>query len=43
LLLWFWSHVPWPLQPAVVHALPSVSVHGVLTSCGMHVPLVWSQ
>ena len=28
--LWFWSHVPAPLQPAVVHAFPSVSAHGVL-------------
>src|SRR5437762_3380102 len=27
---WLWSHVPWPLQPAVVHALLSVSAHGVL-------------
>src|SRR5437762_1374374 len=32
LLLWFWSHTPCPLQPAVVHALPSVSAHGVLFS-----------
>src|SRR6266567_9624221 len=32
LALWFWSHTPWPLQPAVVHALPSVSAHGVLFS-----------
>src|SRR5712691_3519879 len=30
--LWFWSHTPCPLQPAVVHALPSVSAHGVLFS-----------
>ena len=28
--LWFWSHVPAPLQPAVVHAFPSLSAHGVL-------------
>src|SRR5689334_1550944 len=35
LLLWFWSHVPWPLQPAVVHALPSVSAHGVLFEANM--------
>ena len=29
--MWFWSHSPLtPSQPAVVHALPSVSVHGVL-------------
>src|SRR5439155_321833 len=32
LLLWFWSHTPCPLQPAVVHALPSLSAHGVLFS-----------
>ena len=30
MLLWFWSHTPCPLQPAVVHALPSLSAHGVL-------------
>src|SRR5207247_641225 len=30
LLPWVWSHTPWPLQPAVVHALPSLSAHGVL-------------
>src|SRR5207302_9240850 len=30
LVLWFWSHTPCPLQPAVVHALPSLSAHGVL-------------
>src|SRR5438105_12515940 len=30
LLPWFWSHTPCPLQPAVVHALPSLSAHGVL-------------
>src|SRR5437660_12167234 len=30
LLLWFWSHTPCPLQPAVVHALPSLSGDGVL-------------
>src|SRR5207247_1646850 len=29
-------------QPAVVHVLPSVSVHGVL-ACGVHSPLVVSQ
>src|SRR5437667_12641058 len=29
-------------QPAVVHVLPSVSPHGVLT-CGVHSPLVVSQ
>src|SRR6266567_1634325 len=43
LALWFWSHTPWPLQPAVVHALPSVSAHGVLACCGVHVPVGWSQ
>src|SRR5438105_1651275 len=32
LLLWFWSHTPCPSQPAVVHALPSLSAHGVLFS-----------
>src|SRR6266436_6117917 len=32
LALWFWSHTPCPLQPAIVHALPSVSAHGVLFS-----------
>src|SRR5437764_1110345 len=35
LLLWFWSHTPCPLQPAVVHALPSLSAHGVLFSANM--------
>src|SRR5437762_11337771 len=30
LLLWFWSHTPCPLHPAVVHALLSLSAHGVL-------------
>src|SRR5207247_2353618 len=30
LLLWFWSHTPCPLQPAVLHALLSLSAHGVL-------------
>src|SRR5207245_2787340 len=35
LLLWFWSHTPWPLQPAVVHALPSLSAHGVLFEANM--------
>src|SRR5436190_1563734 len=32
LLPWFWSHTPCPSQPAVVHALPSLSAHGVLFS-----------
>src|SRR5205823_8272120 len=35
LLLWFWSHTPCPLQPAVVHALPSLSAHGVLFDANM--------
>src|SRR5438034_1180959 len=30
--LWFWSHTPCPSHPAVVHALPSLSAHGVLFS-----------
>src|SRR5207253_2685934 len=34
--------VPLTSQPAVVHVLPSVSVHGVL-ACGVHCPLVVSQ
>src|SRR5438034_931245 len=34
--------LPLTSQPAVVHALPSVSVHGVLV-CGVHCPLVVSQ
>src|SRR2546422_249505 len=29
--MWFWSHVPAPLQPAVVQALLSLSGHGVLS------------
>src|SRR5213592_1518307 len=28
--MWFWSHTPWPSQPAVVHESPSVSGQGVL-------------
>src|SRR5206468_23904 len=35
LLPWFWSHTPWPLQPAVVHALLSLSAHGVLFAANM--------
>src|SRR5436189_185147 len=35
LLLWLWSHTPCPLQPAVVHALLSVSAHGVLFDANM--------
>src|SRR2546430_13832718 len=34
--------VPLTSHPAVVHTLPSVSVHGVLTF-GVHCPLVVSQ
>src|SRR5438874_1091772 len=30
LVTWFWSHTPRPLQPAVVHKLPSLSGQGVL-------------
>src|SRR5438876_1087528 len=30
LLMWFWSHTPCPLHPAVVHALPSLSGHAGL-------------
>src|SRR5437764_11446236 len=30
LVPWLWSHTPCPLQPAVVHALLSLSAHGVL-------------
>src|SRR5207247_8827332 len=32
LLLWFWSHPPCPFQPAVVHAMPSLSPHRILVS-----------
>jgi len=35
LVLWPWSHTPCPLQPAVVHALLSVSAHGVLFDANM--------
>src|SRR5438094_4669830 len=35
LLAWFWSHTPAPLQPAVVHALPSVSGQGTLSCSNM--------
>src|SRR5207244_3828766 len=31
LVMWFWSHTPAPLQPAVVQALLSLSGHGVLS------------
>src|SRR5205823_5902095 len=41
--MWLWSHVPCPLQPAVVHALLSLSAHGVLFDANMcvctHPPL----
>src|SRR5436190_1737897 len=44
--MWFWSQTPWPLQPAVVQALPSVSEQGVLPLANMcvctHTPLVRS-
>src|SRR5207249_5238405 len=33
--MWLWSHVPCPLQPAVVHALLSLSAHGVLFDANM--------
>ena len=33
--MWFWSQTPWPLQPAVVQALPSVSAQGVLSLANM--------
>ncbi len=38
--MWVWTH--WPIShPAWVHALPSVSVHGVLsgTFVGTHWPV----
>src|SRR5205823_13990172 len=35
LLLWFWSHTPCPSHPAVAHALPSLSAHGVLFHANM--------
>src|SRR2546425_1092729 len=42
LALWFWSHTPEPLHPAVVHGLPSVSAHGELfaaiSGSGSHTP-----
>src|SRR5439155_403645 len=45
--VWVWRHTPTPAaffsHPAVVHRLPSVSVHGVLSSFGTHAPVVWSQ
>src|SRR5215831_18463101 len=36
--MWLWTQTPSPLcvsQPAVVHALPSLSVHGVLGDFGV--------
>src|SRR5882672_3306556 len=46
LVMWFWSHPPAPLQPAVVQALPSLSGHGVLSVANVcvctHTPLVGS-
>ena len=40
---WFWSQLPFPSQPAVVQALPSLSVQGVLSCFGgfVHVPSCW--
>src|SRR5438034_11514469 len=35
LVLWPWSHTPCPLQPAVVHALLSLSSPGVLFAANM--------
>src|SRR2546423_13972609 len=32
LALWFWSHPPRPLHPAVLHASPSLSAHRALFS-----------
>src|SRR5439155_5552724 len=46
LVMWFWSHTPAPLQPAVVQALLSLSGHGVLSVANVcvctHTPLVGS-
>src|SRR5206468_2809561 len=49
--MWFWSQpsvtlppvASVPLQPAVVQALLSVSVHGVLSATGvwLHIPVLW--
>ena len=51
--MWFWSQpsvtlppvASVPLQPAVVQALLSVSVHGVLSATGvwLHIPVLWSH
>src|SRR5947208_817959 len=42
-----WTHTPTPAaffsQPAVVHRLPSVSVHGVLSSFAVHTPVAGTQ
>jgi hypothetical protein len=42
---WFWSQTPCPSQPAVVHLLLSVSVHGVLSGFAVltHEPVSWSH
>src|SRR5689334_172056 len=32
--MWFWSQLPAPSQPAVVQALPSLSVQAVLVATG---------
>jgi hypothetical protein len=44
-MMWFWLHVPFGSQPAVVHESLSVSVQGVLSGFGVktHMPLVWSH
>src|SRR5947199_59168 len=51
--MWFWSQpsvtlppvASVPLQPAVVQASLSVSVHGVLSATGvwLHIPVLWSH
>jgi len=40
---WLWLQTPWPSQPAVVQALPSVSAHGVLSGFDVlvHAPVSW--
>src|SRR5438874_12089835 len=45
--VWVWRHTPTPAaffsHPAVVHRLPSVSVHGVLSSFAVHRPVAGTQ
>src|SRR5689334_16850517 len=43
--MWLWSQVPAPSQPAVVQALPSLSVQAVLEDFGgwLHAPVAVSQ